>query len=93
MALRRLRHLRLPSGTGPVLPARVLTAVLQDYELSAGDQRRLRGLIADVPERAELAELDLPPEQMATAVLDVLEGVIHFADAYEENVAFIDGEE
>jgi hypothetical protein len=71
----------------------VLTAVLQDYELSAGDQRRLRGLIADVPERAELAELDLPPEQMATAVLDVLEGVIHFADAYEENVAFIDGEE
>ena len=71
----------------------VLTAVLQDYELSDGDQRRLRRLIRDVPERAELSDLDLPPEQLATAVLDVLEGVIHFVDAYEESIAFTDGEE
>ncbi len=71
----------------------VLTAVLQDYELSAGDQRRLRRLIRDVPERAELQDLDLPPEQMATAVLDVLEGVVHFMDTYEESLAFTDGEE
>ena len=71
----------------------VLTAVLQDYELSDGDQRRLRRLIRDVPERAELPDLDLPPEQLATAVLDVLEGVIHFVDAYEESIAFTDGEE
>ena len=30
---------------------------------------------------------------MATAVLEVLEGVIHFVDAYEESIAFTDGEE
>lgn len=71
----------------------VLTAVLQDYELSDGEQRRLRRLIRDVPQRAELPDLDLPPEQMATVVLDVLEGVIHFVDAYEESIAFTDGEE
>ena len=71
----------------------VLTAVLQDYELSDADQRRLRRLIRGVPERAELPDLDLPPEQMATAVLEVLEGVIHFVDAYEEIILFTDGEE
>src|SRR6188472_171642 len=71
----------------------VLSSVLQDYELSDGDQRRLRRLIREVPERAELPDLDLPPEQMATAVLEVLEGVIHFVDAYEESIAFTVGEE
>jgi len=71
----------------------VLSSVLQDYELSDGDQRRLRRLISGVPERAELPDLDLPPEQMATAVLGVLEGVIHFVDSYEEGIAFTDGEE
>jgi len=71
----------------------VLSSVLQDYELSDGDQRRLRRIISGVPERAELPDLDLPPEQLATAVLDVLEGVIHFVDAYEESIAFTDGEE
>ena len=30
---------------------------------------------------------------MATAVLEVLEGVIHFVDAYEESIAFTDDEE
>ena len=71
----------------------VLTSVLQDYELTDGDQRRLRRLIREVPERAELPDLDLPPEQLATAVLDVLEGVIHFVDSYEESIAFTVGEE
>jgi hypothetical protein len=71
----------------------VLTAVLQDYDLSDREQRRLRRLISDVPERAELAELDLLPEEMATAVLDVLEAVIHFVDAYEEILDLTYGEE
>ena len=71
----------------------VLTSVLQDYDLSADEQRRLRRLTRDVPERAELPDLDLPPEAMATAVFDVLEGVIHYADAYEESVGFTHGEE
>ena len=55
----------------------VLTSVLQDYDISNGEPRRLRRLISDVPHRAELPDLDLPPEQMVTAFLDVLEGVIH----------------
>ena len=71
----------------------VLSSVLQDYDLSDGDQRRLHRLISGVPERAELPDLDLPPEQLTTAVLDVLEGVIHFVDAYEESIAFTDDEE
>ena len=71
----------------------VLSSVLQDYELSDGDQRRLRRLISGVPERAELPDLDLQPEQLATAVLDVLEGVIPFVDSSEESIAFTVGEE
>ncbi|GAA4403000.1 hypothetical protein GCM10023168_14120 [Fodinibacter luteus] len=71
----------------------VLLAVLQDYDLSDDEQRRVRRLIREVPERAELHDLDLPPEEMATAVLDVLEGVIHFADAYEEAIRVDDDEE
>ena len=71
----------------------MVTAVVQDYELSDGDERRLRRLVRDVPERAELVDLDLPPEQLATAVLEVLEGVIHYVDAYEESVALTDIEE
>jgi len=71
----------------------VLGDVLQDYQLTDGEQRRLRRLIRDVPERAELPALDLPPEEMATALLEVLEGVIHFVDAYDESIAFTDGEE
>jgi hypothetical protein len=71
----------------------VLTAVLQDYDVSDGERGRVRRLISGVPERAELADLDLTPEQMASAVFDVLEGVIHYLDAYEEIVAFTDDEE
>ena len=51
-----------------------LTAMLHAYELTGADQRRLRRLIRDVPERAELPDLDLPSDQLATAVLEVLEG-------------------
>jgi hypothetical protein len=71
----------------------VLTAVLQDYDLSDGDRRRLRGLIRDVPERDELAKLDLKPEEMATAVLEVLQAAIRYVDAYEESFAVTHGED
>jgi hypothetical protein len=62
-----------------------LTAILQDYDLSEHEQRRVRHLIKDIPERVELGDLDLPPEQMAAAVLEVLEGVIHFEDSMLEH--------
>ncbi len=62
----------------------VLTDVLQDFELSDSEQKRLRGLIKDVPDQAPLRNLDLPAEQLAVAVLEVLEGVIQFVDGYDE---------
>jgi hypothetical protein len=71
----------------------VLKEVLQDYELSGGEERRLRRITKDVPERAELPDLELPPEQLVPAVLEVLEGVIHFVDAYDETIALTRGEE
>ena len=71
----------------------VVASVLQDYDLSGSDQRRLRRLISDIPERAELPDLDLPPYQMASAVVDVLEGVIQYIDAYEETIELTEDEE
>ena len=64
-----------PPSTFPSVPEQaryclrdVLMDVLQDYELSDGDQRRLRRLTRDVPERAELPDLGLSPEQLAAAI-------------------------
>ena len=71
----------------------VLTSVLQDYELSDREQRRVRRLISGVPDRAQLPDLDLPPEQLATTLLEVLEGVIHYIDAYDESLALTHPEE
>ena len=71
----------------------VVTSVLQDYDLSESDQRRLRRLISGIPERAELPDLDLPPDQMASAVVDLLEGVIQYADAYEEAIELMEDDE
>ena len=66
----------------------VLKEVLQEYQLSDREERRLRRITQDVPERTELPDLELPPEQLAPAVLEVLESVIQFVDGYEEVIAF-----
>jgi hypothetical protein len=66
----------------------VLKEVRQDYQLSDREERRLRRITQDVPERAELPDLELAPEQLAPAVLQVLESVIQFVDGYEEVIAF-----
>lgn len=71
----------------------VLRSVLQDYELTDGEERRVLRLTQGIPERAELPDLHLPPEQLAGAVLDVLEGVIHYLDAYDEILELTHGEE
>jgi hypothetical protein len=71
----------------------VLMNVLQDYELSDGEQRRLRRLTRDVPERAELPDLGLSPEQLAAAIVEVLDGVIQYLDAYQEIVELTYGED
>ncbi|MGL5864340.1 MAG: hypothetical protein ACRCYX_00520, partial [Dermatophilaceae bacterium] len=59
-----------------------LVDIAQDYHLTGREQQRLRAAVADVPERAELRDLDLPPGQLTAAVLEVLRGVIHYEDAY-----------
>lgn len=65
----------------------VLTATIHAYELTAEEERRVRLLIKDVPPRAELPDLDLPPEELTTAILDVLDGVAVFLDAWDEVLA------
>ena len=66
----------------------VLKLVVQDYQLTDPEERPLRRITQDVPERTELPDLELPPEQLAPAVLEVLESVIQFVDGYEEVIAF-----
>ena len=71
----------------------ILMSVMQDYELTVGEERRVRRLISDVPERAELYDLDLAPPEMAATILAVLEGIIHYVDAYEELIGDLDAED
>ena len=71
----------------------VLRDVRQDYEVSDAEQKRLRGLVRDVPERADLRDLELEGEQLAKAVLEVLEGVNQYLDAYDEIVELKYGQE
>ena len=66
--------------------------MLQDYELSGQDRRRLREAVGKVPARAELHELDLTPEELSVAILDVLAGVVHFEDSYAERSALSSAE-
>ena len=66
--------------------------MLQDYELSGQDRRRLREAVGKVPARAELPELDLTPEELSVAILDVLAGVVHFEDSYAERSALSSAE-
>ena len=71
----------------------VLRDVRQDYEVSDAEQKRLRGLVRDVPERADLRDLELEGEQLAKAVLEVLEGVNQYLDAYDEIIELKYGQE
>lgn len=70
-----------------------LVAVLNAYELTPAEERRARLLIKDVPPRAELPDLDLPPEELTTAILDVLDGVVMFLDAWDEILELTDDED
>ena len=69
-----------------------LTATLNAYELTGDEERRVRRLSVDVPERAELPDLDLSPEQLTTAVLEILEGVVQYLDAFDRILELNDGE-
>lgn len=61
-----------------------LKDILDDYNLTPEEQHRVRRLIRDVPERAELRDLDLPPPALATAIVEILESIIRFRDALDE---------
>jgi len=71
----------------------VLRDVRQDYEVSDAEQKRLRGLVRDVPERADLRDLELEGGQLAKAVREVLEGVNQYLDAYDEIIELKYGQE
>ena len=66
--------------------------ILQDYELSGYDRRRLRDAVAKVPARAQLHELDLTPDELSVAILDILAGVALYEESYAERSALSDAE-
>ena len=66
--------------------------MLQDYELSGYDRRRLRGAVAEVPAQAGLDERGLAPQELSAAILDILAGVALYEDAYARRCALSDAE-
>ncbi len=65
---------------------------LQDYELSGYDRRRLRDAVAKVPAGAGQHEVDLIPDELSLAILDILAGVVLYEDSYAERSALSDAE-
>jgi hypothetical protein len=51
----------------------VLLVVRQDYVIEAAESRRIRDVVAEVPEQAELRDVTLTPSELAAAVTSVLE--------------------
>lgn len=66
--------------------------MLQDYELSGYDRRRLRGAVAEVPAQAGLDERNLAPTELSAAILDILAGVVLYENSYAERSALTDAE-
>jgi hypothetical protein len=62
---------------------RCLATIGHDYELSGRQRKRLLAAIAGIPARPELYELELSPEELATAVLEILETVIAYEAALD----------
>ena len=50
----------------------VLVAINHDYHLSRTERASLRSATAAVPERPELRDLDLPPNELGDSVVSVL---------------------
>ncbi|HQF96469.1 MAG TPA: hypothetical protein PLS46_20035 [Microthrixaceae bacterium] len=71
----------------------VLNDILQDFSLTDDEQRRVRHLIRDIPQRAELCDLDLDLQARASAIFEILEAVIIFRDGLDEIHALEDDEE
>ena len=71
----------------------VLNDILQDFSLTDDERRRVRHLIRDIPQRAELCDLDLDLQARASAIFEILEAVIIFRDALDEIHALEDDEE
>ncbi len=59
----------------------VLMAVDQDYDVSRAERRALRSATAAVPDRPEMKDLDLAPDEMAGCVESVLAVVRDYGDA------------
>lgn len=61
----------------------VLSSIDHDYQLEGRERRRLRQAIADVPASSELIDLALPPEQLAAALLEVVEACVAYEEALD----------
>lgn len=64
----------------------VLADVLQDYNLSDSERRRVTHLIRGIPEGAELGDRDrdLDSSVMVSGILEILRGILHFTEALDE---------
>jgi hypothetical protein len=60
----------------------VLSTIDHDYQPQGRERRPLRQAIAQVPASPELIDLALPPEQLAAALLEVVQACV----AYEETL-------
>lgn len=61
----------------------VLREIDNEYRLPGRERRRLRAAIRDIPERSELLDLDLAPEELQHEVLATLEAVVAYEAAFE----------
>jgi hypothetical protein len=60
-----------------------LVTMAGDSQLSKRDRRRIASAVAGVPPQPELHDLRLAADELAVAVLEVLEAVIAFEDTLD----------
>jgi hypothetical protein len=61
----------------------VLADIDHDYQIAGQERRRLRQAIAQVPAGPELIDLALPPEELAVALLEVVEACVAYEEALD----------
>ena len=68
-----VKALSSTTGWGQSELRRTLLVIRQDYAVEPEEGRSIRDAVVDVPERAELRDVVLPPAELAAAVTSVLQ--------------------
>ena len=72
------------AGWGQSELRHVLVVIHQDYEVEPRESRIIENAVDDLPERAELRDVVLPPEELADAVTSVLQALQAYRAALSE---------